>query len=149
MDGADAYPHVSFLTTYHEPTDELKKAAQDIEAQLNHEGEIENEGDGAQAGAAVGATTAITLQQQANEDVDMLLQVRRLRETRSWKTLVVEKACNECGVYRGLRVVHDDLHGWQIPEERNGRLEIVHSEDRGLEGRHEHVDDDPKGHQSS
>ncbi|KAE8954810.1 hypothetical protein PR002_g31985 [Phytophthora rubi] len=50
--------HVSFLTTYHESTDELQKAAADIEAQLNYEGEVEREDDDAETGAVAGTATA-------------------------------------------------------------------------------------------
>ncbi|KAE8881217.1 hypothetical protein PF001_g20768 [Phytophthora fragariae] len=50
--------HVSLLTTYHEYTDELQKAAADIEAQLNYEGEVEREDDDAETGAVAGTATA-------------------------------------------------------------------------------------------
>ncbi|KAE9293692.1 hypothetical protein PF008_g24732 [Phytophthora fragariae] len=50
--------HVSFLTTYHESSDELQKAAADIEAQLNYEGEVEREDDDAETGAVAGTATA-------------------------------------------------------------------------------------------
>ncbi|OWY91558.1 hypothetical protein PHMEG_00039807, partial [Phytophthora megakarya] len=52
--------HVSFLTTYYEPADKLRKAADDIEAQLNHEGQVEREVDVAQAGEVTGATAVAT-----------------------------------------------------------------------------------------
>ncbi|EGZ19560.1 hypothetical protein PHYSODRAFT_327780 [Phytophthora sojae] len=50
--------HVSFLVTYRYPAELLRDVAADLEAQLEHEGAFQREGDAATAGETVGATSA-------------------------------------------------------------------------------------------
>ncbi|KAE9100411.1 hypothetical protein PF007_g15527 [Phytophthora fragariae] len=66
-----------------------------------------------------------------------------------WNTLAVEKACDGCEVRVGLRVVHAPTRELRGPEEHHERLGGARDEDRGLEGRHEHVGTDPNGRSGS
>ncbi|EGZ14147.1 hypothetical protein PHYSODRAFT_513804 [Phytophthora sojae] len=50
--------HASFLVSYHQPATLLEEAAADIEAQLEHEGALELDGNDETDGASGGAATA-------------------------------------------------------------------------------------------
>lgn len=76
--------HESFLATYHQPTTSLEKAAADIGAQLEYEGEVECEGDATMTRVAVRAATTPeqTMATLSNaSDVEQQWQVRLHGET--------------------------------------------------------------------
>lgn len=117
--------HVSFLTTYNEPTDELQKAAADIEAQLNYEGEVEREGDDAEAGTAAGATTvtarpitgaagkrrrrpAATSEKAWRDDGEQLVEVARRRRRNKAGHYVLEYKLRLARSTHDEHDVHED-----------------------------------------
>ncbi|OWZ11699.1 hypothetical protein PHMEG_00015244 [Phytophthora megakarya] len=91
--------HISFLTTYHEPTDAI-----DVEVQLDYESQIERESDDAETGTIAGTTTAptcavtgatgkrrrqraITSAEAWEDDSELLVEIRPMKTTKQSRTL--------------------------------------------------------------
>ncbi|EGZ26479.1 hypothetical protein PHYSODRAFT_483971, partial [Phytophthora sojae] len=95
--------HVSFLTTYNEPTDELQKAAADIEAQLNYEGEVEREAAGKRR-----RRPAATSEKAWRDDGEQLVEVARRRRRNKAGHYVLEYKLRLARSTHDEHDVHED-----------------------------------------